>query len=155
LTLTPAQPEHVNEILTFMPTLRRVLFDVALSACGETASLTTAQIKELLRLALVGIRLTKRASDGTKTISDIWQPSEWEALTERLASTERFKPSTTLRTMCQQIVEASRTPPNSIKSKSVSKASSNKTSAKRKGDRSGIEGESQKTKRKKLKTTKV
>ncbi|PSS32180.1 hypothetical protein PHLCEN_2v2053 [Hermanssonia centrifuga] len=103
-TLTAQLPTITNrdtEILEFMPGLRNAVQESVRDACSEE-SLTAAQVKELLKLALSAIRQTKRVAS-QEQLHTIWEPSSWETLSSALASADRFKSSTALQTMCKQI----------------------------------------------------
>jgi len=151
-THVPTPADRRQEILAFMPMLHRTLLDSISAACSETPTLTGAQIKDLLKLCLLGVRQTERASQ--TDVSSIWRPSEWEALRQRLATTDRFKSSTGLLTICQQITQALQSRISATESKTAQKKSSGITITKRKADDgSGDEGKgkSKKIKRKQVK----
>lgn len=88
------------------------------NAC-EDEKLTAAQVKELLKLALAGVRHTKRvSSENIDTIRSTWDPASWDKLATTLASAERFKASTGLQTMCKQVSQlASKEASEGVKSK--------------------------------------
>lgn len=87
-----------------MPKLRQTLHDVISSACDDdSASLTHAQVKDLLKLGLMAVRQTKKVTPTPEELSSIWEPSLWEALASKLATSTRLKSSTGLQTMSKQI----------------------------------------------------
>jgi DNA polymerase phi len=128
-----------------MPALRQSLFDFISSACDGTVSLTTRQLKDLFKLGLIAIRQTKRIILTSDKIPVIWQPTIWDELHKKLASSRRFKTSTALQSMCQNMGQMSRASPQ-LKSEGASKRKADDTS----GDE-GVVVTSKKTKRKKAK----
>ncbi|KAF8894690.1 hypothetical protein BD779DRAFT_1609359 [Infundibulicybe gibba] len=131
-----------GEILEFMSTLRANLLEVLTSACRDKLALTTAQAKDLLKLALLAVRQTQRI------ISTV-DPEAWTTLRKALESSERLKNSPALQKMCDQIVR-------STQSENASQGS--KKATKRKADKvAGSEEaspEAQKVKRKKVRKSK-
>ncbi|KAI0373319.1 hypothetical protein BV20DRAFT_963165 [Pilatotrama ljubarskyi] len=93
------------EILAFMPKLRQAILDTLSNACTSESSLTPAHAKEILKLALVSVRQTKRFASSTDEASSIWEPSKWSNLSSQLASSDRFKSSVGLQAMCKQLVQ--------------------------------------------------
>ncbi|KAI8998993.1 DNA polymerase phi-domain-containing protein [Trametes punicea] len=91
------------EILAFMPTLRQAILDTLSDACTGDSSLTAAHAKEILKLALVAVRQTKRFASNTEEAASIWEPSTWSDLSAKLASSDRFKASVGLQAMCKQV----------------------------------------------------
>ena len=90
--------------MAFMPTLRTAIHDTITGACNDTSSsLQSAHVKELLKLALVAVRQTKRVASGDEAAA-AWQPAKWSALSSTLAANDRFKASVGLQAMCKQIV---------------------------------------------------
>jgi DNA polymerase phi len=103
-----------------MPQLRRVLINVMSTACDETATLNSAQMKELCKLALLAVRQTTRIIPKAD-VSTIWEPNTWDRLCKKIAATERFKASTALQATCQQMVQTSRATTSPVKSKGARK----------------------------------
>ncbi|EGO20980.1 hypothetical protein SERLADRAFT_452123 [Serpula lacrymans var. lacrymans S7.9] len=97
-----------DEVVKFMTALRHALLDLISSACDERAALTAAQIKELLKLGLLAIRQTTKALSKPSDIETIWDPSSWKNVLERLSSSSRFKSSTALLKMCEQIAKSAK-----------------------------------------------
>ena len=93
-------------MLTYVPKLRKVILETISKACeGDTATLQPSHVKEILKVALVAIRQTKRVSQNSKDLSSAWQPSKWADLSNTLAASDRFKASVGLQAMCKQIVQ--------------------------------------------------
>ena len=122
-----------------MPLLRQVLLDIAQESCTERGNLSTAQMKELFKLGLLGVRQTKRVSPSST--QQIWEPKSWRSLQQNL-KTSRLKSSPALQKMCEQIACMSEDIP-----------SKNTISSKRKAERVHDDDatELKKTKRKKVK----
>ncbi|KAG6885139.1 hypothetical protein C0993_005605 [Termitomyces sp. T159_Od127] len=95
--------ENVNssEVAEFTSRLQEVLLEVVTDACTDKKSLSAAQLKEVLKLALVAARQNHRVNRASHT--EIWQPDSWYSLAGRLSSSERFKKSTGLPKMCEQL----------------------------------------------------
>jgi DNA polymerase phi len=88
-----------------MPALRESLVDLATKACtDDKAKLTAPQMKEVLKLALVAARQTKRFAEASLT--EIWQPDLWSTLKQSLAQSSRFSSSTGLHKICDQMVQS-------------------------------------------------
>ena len=88
-----------------MPKLRQAILDVLTNACTGESSLTPAHAKEILKLALLGVRQTKRFTSSIEEASSMWEPSKWSELSSKLASSDRFKSSVGLQAMCKQLVQ--------------------------------------------------
>ncbi|GBE82630.1 hypothetical protein SCP_0410150 [Sparassis crispa] len=124
ISQVPASGDHRADILKFIPTLRRSLHDVISNACGDTPTLTPAQMKELLKLGLTAVRQTKRFASSPEEVFSSWDPSTWNVLAGKLAASDRFKSSTGLQTMCKQMAQlASETAQADIKAKASSEKS--------------------------------
>lgn len=93
----------MEAVAEFMPLLRDALLDLANKACSDQSKVTAPQLKELLKLALVSARQTKRFAPDT--VSGIWQPEAWSTLKQHLAQSSRFSSSTGLHKMCSQMVQ--------------------------------------------------
>ncbi|KAM5542581.1 hypothetical protein V8D89_003542 [Ganoderma adspersum] len=95
-----------SQTLAFMPSLRKAILDTLTKAClNESTTLQPAHVKDILKLAVVAVRQTKRVTDNTNELASIWQPSSWSELSSALASNDRFKASVGLQAMCKQIVQ--------------------------------------------------
>ena len=86
-----------------MPKFREVIFNIISESCDKQDSLTAAQVKELLKLCLLAARHTRRMTPGdVDRQQSIWNVLEVSNLLEKLR-TSRFKNTTSLHTLCQQI----------------------------------------------------
>ena len=89
-----------------MTMLRKAILETMNGACGESSTtLQPAQAKDLLKLALVAARQTKRTAATLDEAASAWQPAKWTALSNTLATDDRFKASVGLQAMCKQIVQ--------------------------------------------------
>ncbi|TCD65622.1 hypothetical protein EIP91_002427 [Steccherinum ochraceum] len=98
--------DRKSEVASFMPLLSKSVIDVISDACAD-GSLTAAQAKDVLKLAQSAARQTKRVASGPQEVSSIWQPSRWQALAEKLATSGTLKSSTGLQNTCKQIAQLS------------------------------------------------
>ncbi|KAJ3512520.1 hypothetical protein NLJ89_g3472 [Agrocybe chaxingu] len=153
ISLLPSMPTTNDEAIAFMPQLRQLLLELAEDSCGEKDNLSTQQLKELLKLALLAVRQTKRISPTTQSI---WEPKAWKSLQLKLRNCSRFKASTGLHKMCEQTAHMAEG-----SEKDASKKQSQAPTAKRKADE--IKGDDhkivvdgvKKSKRKKVEATTV
>jgi hypothetical protein len=76
----------------------------ALSAVCDMDTSSTSSLKELLKLALVGARTTKRLAVKSDSFVGIWEPSMWTELQSRLLAHNRFRASAVLGGMCKQVI---------------------------------------------------
>lgn len=104
--------EHEKEFIEFMPLLQQLLLDIAKDSCSKKINFTAAQMKELFKLGTTAVRQTNQISP--KTVGSLWQPQSWKSLQEDLVSS-RFKNSTALHKMCEQIVRMLQKPEVAIK----------------------------------------
>jgi DNA polymerase phi len=135
-----------------MKQLRAALLEVATQACEEKFTLTAVQLKQVLKLAMVGARSTQK-TDPT-IVDEVWQPDSWQALSSRLASSSRYKQSRGLREISGQIARLSKTGENA-REKPLKKKESGSKAPKRKADdlldsEAAKPARSTKTKRKKV-----
>ncbi|KAF8522098.1 DNA polymerase phi-domain-containing protein [Hysterangium stoloniferum] len=90
------------ETLEFIAKFREVMFSVISEACDNKESLTAAQVKELLKLCLLAARHTRRITPDVSRQQTIWNVSDLSELLKKVR-TSRFKNSTSLHSVCQQI----------------------------------------------------
>ncbi|EIW84995.1 hypothetical protein CONPUDRAFT_47531 [Coniophora puteana RWD-64-598 SS2] len=95
-----------EQFLSFMPALRDTIYETIVAACKSDKDFTAAQIKDILKLGLQAIRQTRKVDSSKCT--KIWKPSLWEELHQNLASSERFKTSTNLLSMCKQMQQTAK-----------------------------------------------
>ncbi|RDB24111.1 DNA polymerase V [Hypsizygus marmoreus] len=144
---------NATEKTEVMKLLRKALLETTTQACEEKINFTAAQLKELLKLALVAIRQNQKISQ--TSVPEIWQPDSWHTLSKTLGSCDRFKKSPGLQKMCEQIVRLSKTT-----DKGEGKGEKAATPAKRKAsdladaEETAQSTNSKKAKRKKVKTDK-
>ena len=120
-----------------MTTLRKTILEKFSTACSDDAStFQPAHAKELLKLALVAVRQTKRVSASVEEAAGAWQPTKWTTLSGTLAGNERFKASAGLQAMCKQIVQLLQDDSGKAKAKAQSEKSKKdaKSGGKRKAE---------------------
>ena len=103
------KPNCDTEAVTFMPLLKELLLDLGQESCSEKGNLTAAQMKEVFKLGLLGVRQTKRLSP--PSTQQIWEPKSWRSLHQNL-KTSRLKASTALQKMCEQVARMSEDAPS-------------------------------------------
>ncbi|KAB5592609.1 DNA polymerase phi subunit [Ceratobasidium theobromae] len=114
----------VDELFAFIPLIRDSLYRTLILACQRTEhSANAAQVKELLKIALQAVRLTRKTARPAYSISSYWDETTFEGVKANLASAERFKTSPAIQASVKQL--------SSLLSPSVQKE---KASNKRKGD---------------------
>jgi len=118
---------NVPEIETFMVSLRQQLLDIAEDACESSGSLTTAQMKEVLKLGLLGVRQTARIAP--KATVSLWESGTWRSLIEKLEASPRFKSSPALKKLCERIARTAEEASGSEATKQKSKKASSKRKA--------------------------
>ncbi|KAH7910650.1 DNA polymerase phi-domain-containing protein [Hygrophoropsis aurantiaca] len=101
-----------KEVVSFMPTLRQSLLDVISSAIHDQITLSPAQLKDLLKLALSAARQTKKLTSKPEEIQKIWRSGAWETLQAELSSSPRFASSNALLAMCRQVESIVQCPNN-------------------------------------------
>jgi len=87
--------------------MRELQFEMhrALSATCDTALKSTSGIKEALKLVIVAARMTKRLAAQSRSFGDIWDPTIWTELYNRLIVHDRFMASTALVGIYKQIIQ--------------------------------------------------
>ncbi|KAE9400753.1 hypothetical protein BT96DRAFT_857021 [Gymnopus androsaceus JB14] len=117
-----------QEVTQFLRALRKVLLDAVTKATGETPTLvlTAAQMREVLKLALLAARHGRRIAP--QDVVEIWDPSAWSKITDLLTASERFKGTAQI---CKQVVQIASAPqkdgPPKRKAHSVSEGTSSET----------------------------
>ncbi|KAL1748073.1 DNA polymerase phi-domain-containing protein [Schizophyllum fasciatum] len=96
LTIAP------EEVASFMDLLQRALVETLSGATDGSVNINAAQAKELLKLAHSAARQSQKMPENVK---NAWTPSTWTQLSDRLASSDKFKSSTGLHKTCQQIAQ--------------------------------------------------
>jgi len=90
-----------------MTSLSQQLIELTETSCEATSHLTTAQVKEVLQLALLGIRQTARVAPNATTM--IWKPETWAGVNEEFTASPRFKSSPTLKGLCKRVADSCET----------------------------------------------
>ncbi|RDX52694.1 hypothetical protein OH76DRAFT_1399938 [Lentinus brumalis] len=139
----PAIGDRKAEVLAFVPKLRQAILDTLSNACSATGatSVQPAQAKEILKLALMAVRQTKRVAQNDAELSSAWEPSKWSDLSGSLASSDRLKASVGLQAMCKQIIQLVQDDKAGSKASDKSKDKAKATATKRKAGDAGVDGE--------------
>ncbi|KJA27489.1 hypothetical protein HYPSUDRAFT_35394 [Hypholoma sublateritium FD-334 SS-4] len=119
--LLPSMPERNDEAIVFMPILSHLLIQVADKSCTDEGGLTAPQMKDLLKLALLAVRQTKRIFPAST--QSIWRSQAWLTFSKTL-KTSRFKASTGLHKMCEQLIRTSEVVSECATSKCIKAAGS-------------------------------
>lgn len=154
------QGNRQHEILTFMSTCYAALMDFMTKACDGEFIVTAPQMKDLFKLGLAAVRQTQLVTPSQDTLQIIWRPSSWDALHKKLTTSERFKASMALQTMCLQMTKSSKGTNPSKKPKIINEENDLEAVAavKRKADAGGNDEDTaatRKAKRKKVKKAEV
>jgi DNA polymerase sigma len=91
------------------------LLDVGRGACGEKATLNSAQLKTVLKVAAEALRLTQRHSP--EDVQNIWKADPWQSLKNELVRSKRFENASGLHQICDQIAKAIESPDSDSKVK--------------------------------------
>ncbi|KAI0290438.1 hypothetical protein B0F90DRAFT_1812301 [Multifurca ochricompacta] len=79
----PLLPDtELEEVGAFLRQLQCKLYSVISSACNTNATFSS-NLKEVLKLALVGARTARRLAAGCKSFATIWEPTSWTELSNR------------------------------------------------------------------------
>ena len=124
-----------------MPKLRNAILDSLSKACSGTTQIQPAQAKDILKLALVAARQTKRVVQNDGELSSAWESSKWSDLSSTLASSDRFKASVGLQAMCKQIVQLLQDDKAGSKASGKKKEKSKAIATKRKAEDAGVDAE--------------
>lgn len=97
------QPTIVDEFLAFIPLVRDALYKTLRHACQQTEhTANAAQMKELLKIALQAVRLTRKVAKPTDGASMYWDAAAFESLRKELAKCDRFKTSPGVQALAKQ-----------------------------------------------------
>ena len=88
-----------------MSSLRQQLLEVAEHACNDSGVLTTAQMKEVLKLVFLGVQQTNRMVP--KATESLWKADSWKSLIEKVQTSPRLKSSPVLLKLCERIAYTS------------------------------------------------
>ncbi|KAJ1310167.1 hypothetical protein OPQ81_006911 [Rhizoctonia solani] len=95
----------INQFFSFVPLMRDSLYKTLTTACEQTEhSANTAQVKELLKVALQAVRLTRKFARPNDSVSSLWDVSAFEKVKEQLANSDRFKGSPAIQSSTKQML---------------------------------------------------
>ncbi|KAF8557343.1 hypothetical protein OG21DRAFT_1494920 [Imleria badia] len=98
------QPDKEGEpaaIAAFYKALQKTILDLVTLSVDDDCGLSPTQIKDLLKLVLSCIRQTRKTTESL-TIQ-VWDPTAWKALHDKLSSSNRFKSASSVLNMCRQV----------------------------------------------------
>ncbi|KAG9226432.1 hypothetical protein CCMSSC00406_0003311 [Pleurotus cornucopiae] len=100
------QADRRSKVESFMPNLRKALYDVISSAAEEKLVLSTSQMKEFFKLGLLAERQTSvNVPDGAE---GLWLPETWTTLQSKISAAPRYKSSPALATMCGRMAKVTK-----------------------------------------------
>ncbi|OAX39198.1 hypothetical protein K503DRAFT_690102 [Rhizopogon vinicolor AM-OR11-026] len=137
LSASTGDPE---DVLSFILKLQRSVLHFIDSACDDQVSLSAVQIKDLLKLVMLGVRQASKVDISNQSA---WDSGAWHTLHERLVASKRFGSSTAVLKLCSQVESAL---------KAQNDRQSHLIAPKRKAEEVEVEGVSSDTKRKKKKS---
>ncbi|CAE6452304.1 unnamed protein product [Rhizoctonia solani] len=95
----------VEQLFSFIPLIRDSLYKTLTTACEQTEhSANTAQVKDIMKIALQAVRLSRKFARPTDSISTSWDVSTFEKVQEQLASSDRFKGSSAIQSSAKQML---------------------------------------------------
>ena len=89
-----------------MVELRQLVLEIGNQSCTEKPRLNAAQLKDAFKVALSGVRHTKRIA--ANSLEEVWQPDSWTSLKTALQASPRFSASVALHKQCEQVISLSR-----------------------------------------------
>ncbi|KAJ4495629.1 DNA polymerase phi-domain-containing protein [Lentinula lateritia] len=130
LTEPPFDIHH--EVTQYLQALCKTLLDVIFRTCDgsdDSLGLNASQMREVLRLALVGARQARKVAVAAEdaavqipqpqnVVATIWDSAAWTRATDLLLASERFKGAAQ---MCKQVVQIASAPSNTSQSQSKGK----------------------------------
>ncbi|KAG2041767.1 DNA polymerase phi-domain-containing protein [Suillus americanus] len=102
LTLSTSAGDS-QDVLSFILKLHTSVLHFIDSACDDQVSLSAAQIKDLFKLVMLGVRQTSKVDSNKQ---NVWDSGAWRTLHGRLAASKRFGSSTALLKLCSQVESA-------------------------------------------------
>ncbi|KAG1756485.1 DNA polymerase phi-domain-containing protein [Suillus paluster] len=129
-----------QDVLSFILKLHTSVLQFIDSACDDQVSLSAAQIKDLFKLVILGVR---QASKVDSSNQNAWDSGAWCTLHGRLVASKRFGSSIAVLKLCSQVESA-------LQGRNGRQC--NSIAPKRKAEEVEAEGASSDTKRKKKKS---
>ncbi|KAF9566303.1 hypothetical protein CPC08DRAFT_114924 [Agrocybe pediades] len=102
LSLLPSISDCNDEVVEYMPLLRESLVKIVTDSLDQKSAITTQQVKEMSKLALLAVRQTRRISPAK--VQSIWEPQSWRTLQERVKT--EAPEAAALQKMCEQIARS-------------------------------------------------
>ena len=88
--------------IPFQKSLEQTVLNLTNGAVDDQSKLNASQLKDLFKVVLLCVRQTQKAAQSSGN-AGAWDPSAWNALHTRLSSSDRFKSSSALLSMCRHI----------------------------------------------------
>ncbi|KAG2157394.1 DNA polymerase phi-domain-containing protein [Suillus clintonianus] len=92
-----------QDVLSFILKLHTAVLHFIDSACDDQVSLSAAQIKDLFKLVMVGVRQASKVDNSNQ---NVWDSGPWHALHGRLVASKRFGSSIAVLKLCSQVESA-------------------------------------------------
>ncbi|KIJ68933.1 hypothetical protein HYDPIDRAFT_23808 [Hydnomerulius pinastri MD-312] len=140
----PLEDDQPAAVSSFQKALQKAILDLVNSAIDEKLSLSPSQVKDVLKVVLLCMRQTRKANQSMNT--EAWDSAAWQTLRSRLSSSDRFKSSPSVLTICRQVETAA------AQSNHEPRSTDN---GKRKADEAADADPSKKSHRKKQKKSKM
>lgn len=102
LTLSTSAGDS-QDVLSFILKLHTSVLHFIDSACDDQVSLSAAQIKDLFKLAMLGVRQASKVDSNNQ---NVWDSGAWRTLHGRLIASKRFGSSTAILKLCSQVESA-------------------------------------------------
>ncbi|KAJ8597910.1 hypothetical protein M405DRAFT_2131 [Rhizopogon salebrosus TDB-379] len=104
LTLSASMGDP-QDVLSFVLKLHASVLQFIDSACDDQVSLSAAQLKDLLKLAMLGIRQASKVDINNQSA---WDSDAWHTLHGRLVTSKRFGSSAAVLKSCSEVESALR-----------------------------------------------
>ena|ERR1700733_3033753 len=127
-----------SELIAFLSSCQQAIDSTLTKAAGieDAEGLTAAQIKQVIRCALLVVRLAKRVTpDGN--ITAVWRPEAVSSLLTRFEQNARFKSSSAVIGMCKQLLSTVSSTPKAEKLKKTERTVTQEESRPVVGDHAG------------------
>ena len=93
----------MNDLKAYLNACSKTIFGILLTACvAEDAHLNANHAKDVLKITLAIVQYAKR-TDKSNGLIEAWAKEPWNTLPDKLASSPRFKTTTSLQSITRQI----------------------------------------------------
>lgn len=95
----------VEQFFKFVPLMRDSLYKTLSLACQQAEhAVNAAQAKDLLKIALQAVRLTRKIARPTDSVSSSWNTAAFEKIKEELANSDKFQASSAIQSLAKQML---------------------------------------------------